>query len=589
MAFKNFKKLRFTQVTASVNTKHQDTYRKIPASLRLGKKSRNQGGFFDYNSKIQQAIDKTKGSSLYDDNSVFVEQDPITEEVGVFIKSEIFREIFKDFIPFKFQSQAATQISRSFFEKIGKATTNMPLAERYVGILATPFEAGSIGTEADVISPVTASIKLLEAPGIAYNPNGSLRNRKVTYLNTSSNFTNSHFFFGYNELTSNSTTGDFGDDKQEAASNALVAAGKIHLTRSFTAHTNVPASRKFYYVQSTPVRKFSVEMTSSNFTASFFALTSSFSSSADFGVISGSFIGKVIESSSTQPRFYNGTNSSPSFGSGDDTDGSYLFVVQKGITEGEGEFAFNETKYEGDSGSNAAFTPQQLLIWYPTKYTYDNVRSASFYFTPYPENMNKLNTGATTKALVTGSISSSEAIGTGELRTVYWLNHTYTSSFTASFGNFTRGQLRNLTGNADHHQLPYINTSLREFGKKGTISNSSHLWKDSALSQPVDEGYYVHSASFSQESKNQMSASLGSANHTSSFFVYGSFTHPFIALNDGPIMNYTGSQIGEKGLDGDSFMSYHPILSCVFLKRFDNQVFQFQPKDGQAVISESVG
>ena len=330
-------------------------------------------------------------------------------------------------------------------------------------------------------------------------------------------------------------------------------------------------------------------MTSSNFTASFFALTSSFSSSADFGAISGSFIGKVIESSSTQPRFYNGTNSNPSVGTGDDTDGSYIFVVQKGIAEGEGEFAFNEVDYGGDSGSNASFTPQQLLVWYPTKYTYDNVRSASFYFTPYPENMNRLNTGATTKALITGSISSSEDIGTGELRNVYWLNHTYTSSFTASFGNFTRGQLRNLTGNASHHQLPYINTSIRKFGQKGSNTNSSHLWKDTTLSVPADEGYYVHSASFSQESKNQMSASLGSANHTSSFFVYGSFIHPFINVNDGPIMNYTGSQIGETGVNGDSFMSYHPILSCVFLKRFDNQVFQFQPKDGQAVISESVG
>ena len=71
-------------------------------------------------------------------------------------------------------------------------------------------------------------------------------------------------------------------------------------------------------------------MSSSNNTASFFALTSSLSSSADFGVTSGSFIGKVIESSSIAPRFYNGTNPG---GTGDDTDGSYLFLVQKGVIE----------------------------------------------------------------------------------------------------------------------------------------------------------------------------------------------------------------------------------------------------------------
>ena len=327
-------------------------------------------------------------------------------------------------------------------------------------------------------------------------------------------------------------------------------------------------------------------MTSSNNTASFFALTASFSGAADFGVKSGSFIGKIIETGSTQPRFYNGTNHA---GSGDDTDGSYLFVVQKGIVEGEGEFAKGEVNYAGDSGSNVAFTPQQMVVWYPTKYNYSNVRSASFYFTPYPENMHELPTGPTTKNLITGSISSSENIGTGELRTVYWLNHTFTSSFTGSFGNFTRDQLRNQTGDAINHQLPYMNTSLREFGKKAQSANASHLWKDSALSQPVDQGYYVHSASFSQESKNQMSHSLGSANHTSSFFVIGSFKHPFVTFIDGNIMNYTASQERETDLGPDSFMTHHPIASCIFLKRFDDEVFLFQPKNGQAVISESVG
>ena len=134
-----------------------------------------------------------------------------------------------------------------------------------------------------------------------------------------------------------------------------------------------------------------------------------------------------------------------------------------------------------------------------------------------------------------------------------------------------------------------MNTSLREFGKKSTNPNSSHLWKDSALSQPVDQGYYVHSASFSQESKNQMSHSLGSHNHTSSFFVIGSFKHPFVTAIDGNIMNYTASQEKEAGVGTNSFMTHHPIASCIFLKRFDDEVFQFRPKNGQEVISESVG
>jgi hypothetical protein len=42
-------------------------------------------------------------------------------------------------------------------------------------------------------------------------------------------------------------------------------------------------------------------------------------------------------------------------------------------------------------------------------------------------------------------------------------------------------------------------------------------------------------------------------------------------------------------VNADTTLSHHPILSCIFLKTFDDQVFIYQPKDGQAVISESVG
>jgi hypothetical protein len=54
-------------------------------------------------------------------------------------------------------------------------------------------------------------------------------------------------------------------------------------------------------------------------------------------------------------------------------------------------------------------------------------------------------------------------------------------------------------------------------------------------------------------------------------------------------MNYTASQNGEADVGPFSFMTHHPILSCIFLKRFDNEVFQFTPKDGLAATSESVG
>ena len=587
MAFNNFKAKKFTEVTSSISNA-KEIYRKIPAVLRSGKKSQEIGGrngFFDYK-RIVSASDKSKGASFYDDDAIIVQQDPVTLETGVYVSSSIFRAMMNEYLQFKagLPSSSYQQISASFFSQIGDGLDNMPSDEQYVGILAAPFEEGSRGAESEIIQPVTASVKVIEAPGIAFNEAGALRQRKKTYINSSSNFTNSHFYFNFNTLTS--TTAKFGDAQQSASTAALVAKNRSHLTRALASHTTTDATEQFYYVQPEPVTKFSIEMTSSNTTASFFAMTSSFSGAADFGVLSGSFIGRTVESSSIAPRFYNGTNPA---GTGDSSDGQYIFVVQKGIVEGEGEFAKGETNYGGDSGSNVAFTPQQLVVWYPPEYNYNNVRSASFHYVPYPQNMQQLDVGAKTKDLVTGSISSSEALGTGELRTVYWLNHTFTSSFTGSFGNFTRDQLRNQTGDALNHQLPFMNTSLREFGKKGTPPNSSHLWKDSALSQPVDQGYYVHSASFSQESKNQMSHSLGSANHTSSFFVIGSFKHPFVPAIDGNIMNYSSSQNREPGISGTSWVNHHTIASCIFLKKYDDTVFIFHPSASGFVTSESVG
>lgn len=571
MAFDNFKTFTFTQVLASNDILTPDVYRKIPSVVRLGSKNRDNGGFFDYD-KILDAADKNKGSNLYGDEKVIVAQDTTTKEVGIYLASSLFNEMITDYISATFSTQAASDLSSQFTSRIANATNNMAEADRYVSILTIPFEEN--------IQPVTASFTIAETPGLATDSSGNPRQRKITYINSSSNFTNSHFFLNFRELDNSD---DFGEASQEALTDSLVAAGKSHLTRSFTAHVGSPAEDIFYYIQPKPVTEWSIEMTSSNNTASFFALTSSFSGAADFGVLSGSFMGAIFEDSSINPKNYNNS---------DETDGSWNFVVQKGVIEGDGEYGLGEEDYiaaGGDTGTNVAFTPIQLYVWYPSYYTYANVRSASYYFTPYPTNMNELDTGAKTRDLVTGSISSSEATGNGELRTLYWLNHTYTSSFTASFGNFTRDQLKNRTGDAANHQLPYMNTSIRRFGKKGSDANVSHLWKDSALSIPADQGYYVHSASFSQASKNQMSSSLGSSNHTSSFFVMGVFKHPFAAVIDSAIINYTASQERESGVGGDTWMNQHPIASCMFLKRYDDQVFIYQPKDGQAVVSESVG
>ena len=595
MAFSNFKGKRFTQSTASAATRTREIYRKVPAVLRLGKKEKQQGGFFSYD-RILSASDKNIGAPFFAPDAVHLEQDPTTGETCAFLTASLFRDMFnEDLLSESLSAKSYPTISASFFNQIGTAVSNMPNADAYVGVLSRAFEPGSVGSGTDVIAPVTASISIKEGPGLAFNAAGQLRKRKITYINSSSNFTNSHIFFNFKKI--DSTTLEFGDAEQEALTTALVSRGKSHITRSFKHFTNQDSKDIFYYVQPKPIPEFSIEMSSSNSvrpTASFFALTSSFSSSADFGVVSGSFIGAVFESASNQPRFYNGTTPGGAGASGDKTDGAWQFVVQKASAEGEGEKHFGEADYGTDGGTNQAFTPQLLSVWYPSEYTYANVRSASFYFTSYPEDMNT-NNGVKTKNALTSSISSSEAIGTGELRTLYWLNHTFTSSFTGSFGHFTRHQLRTQTGGASSHQLPYMNTSIRQFGKKASDTNASHLFKDSFLSRPADEGYYVHSSSFSIESKNQMTASvnsgpggLGNANHSSSFFVMGVFRHKFTSLG-GSTRNYTASQFNDTAVTSQTFMSAFPVASCMFLKRHDNKVFIYQASASGLISSESVG
>ena len=608
MAFSKFKGKKFTQITGSGDTIKKDTYRKIPAVLKSGKKARysgdiitknpgladpvtvvnNTSGFFDYQ-LILSASDKSINSPIYDDNAVHVEQDLETGEIGVYITASVFLQMMDGYFTGSLAASSYADISQSFNGQVGTGIRNMSGPEAYVGILSSQFELGSTGSagSTDVIPPPTCSIKAIETPGIAYNDDGSPRVRKVTYFNSSSNFTNSHF-----ELTwHNSSHGKLGyDDKQEDQTDVLVALGRSHLTRSFGQLPAGNSADRFYYVQSKPVQEFSFLMSSSitagTSTSSFFTLTSSFSGAADFGLLSGSVAGRVPETGSNRPKFYNDV---------DKEDGGYLYVIQKGYVEGEGENGTGEANGV-NSGDSLAFTPNQLIVWYDSTYDHTNIRSASFYFTPYPSNMNQLNTGTTTKNLITGSISSSNLEGTGELRQLYWLNHTYTGSFTASFGHFTRAELRGRTGEANNAQLPYMRSDRGQlFSKKATSPHSSHLWKDKFLSQPADEGYYVHSSSFSQASKNQMSGSLpvvngsSASDHTSSFFVMGAFQHPFITFTDGTIMNYSASQNGEAGVDGTTWMTHHTIASCMFLKRHDNGVFQFQASASGFINSESIG
>ena len=177
MAFENLKRLTFTQLTSSFKTR--DAFRKIPAVLRLGKKEKTQGGFFDYETIVQNYLDKGKASNKFQDNAVIVVEDPTTREVAVCIKDGIFKDTIDDFIENTagFKAQSKAQMKTKFNNQLSTAASNMPISERYVAVLTAPFEQGSIGSGTDIIAPVTAALRLKEGPGIAYAESGNLRNR----------------------------------------------------------------------------------------------------------------------------------------------------------------------------------------------------------------------------------------------------------------------------------------------------------------------------------------------------------------------------------------------------------------------------
>ena len=205
MAFNKFKGKRYTVITSSVDTVKKETYRKIPAVLKSGKKARltgellafnpandnpitvisNASGFFDYQ-LILSASDKSIGSPLYDDNAIHVEQDLSTNEIGVYMTSSLFVQMMNEYLSGSLPSSSYASISQSFNSQIGAGTRNMSASEAFVGVLASQFELGSTGSSNAILPPPTCSIRAIETPGIAYNDDGSPRVRKVTYFNSSS-------------------------------------------------------------------------------------------------------------------------------------------------------------------------------------------------------------------------------------------------------------------------------------------------------------------------------------------------------------------------------------------------------------------
>ena len=416
MAFENLKQKTFTQATSSVNTKIKEIYRTIPAVLRDGIKSKDNGGFFDYD-LILSASDSSSNSDIFEENSVLVVQDFSSEEVTVYLTASLFRTMMNNHLSSSLPSASYQTISASFFNQIVTGVSNMPGAEAYAGVLTFPFEPGSsssLGTE--ITPPATASYELI-FPGVVDNVSGE---GLLVVKNNSTNALYSHFKFG--DVDGSLVL------QQRNLTGALTASGLHHLTRSFD-------NRDFHYIQPKFIPEFHIVYTPHKSNGASFALTSSFSSSADAGVISGSVLGN---SSSNEEnllsgfRFYDGTTP----GAPGDGDGKYYRTTLKGFCSGDGEFGSGEVNETTD------FFPTREVIYFPSNSV---VRSGSFKYVPEASG-------------------AAHATGSTDVRTIY-----YISGANGPSGSF----------------IPTSN-----FGSPDHAVSGSHIWNDAKLKTPASAGFY---------------------------------------------------------------------------------------------------
>ena len=582
MAFEKFKGKKFSEIKAQITSKRGEPYKNIPAALRLGIKSKKHGGFFDYD-LILSASDKNAGSPLYEDNAIHVERDEETGDLFVGIPEPIFEGTMLGVFNRKLSTSASAQVSSSFFEKtdgLGFACKQIPLAERKIGILVKTNEPGSSDDTSSIgiIPPPTASVNVFESPGLGLDLAGSGRERRLIIHNTSSHFFSTTFKFAFSDI-----------DKFQASQSAdLVSVGSSSLTRSFDPDG-------FHYVQPIPISHTVISMSNSNTTSSFFAVSSSFSSSQDFGVVPGTLIGKDNENIGTRAVYYNGQNNK---------DGKYSTTNFKGFVIGEGFTGEGEV-----SESHRNFLPQNEFVWYSQSYSPAMIASASFYYYPYPSEYME-NTSDIQEATINNVISASILAEAGDVSNkidVFWLKHSYSGSWRADFDFISADNLasHSLVGNNQPqfyyplHQLPYMpamggNDPLtvssadagKAFGQDGVMQSGSHLWTDTFLSKPAPEGYYIHSQSVALKNQgngswkttmiNNIANSISAnANFTASLITYGVFKNisPSRFINDTtnlPKLNTSSSQHRTNAISSGVTQNICPRISSVFLHTSGN-------------------
>ena len=428
MAFEQFKGKKFSEVKAQATTDKKEIYKKIPAKLRKGKEAKENGGFFDY----KLLISKSNPNEGGDPNAVHLEQDPNTGETELFVTASILREMFLTYFQTTagFPTSSFLQISQSFFSQIGEGLINMPAGE-LAGILGNPFAEGSIGSENEVIPPCTASFKFLLHPGV--------NDDNLVISNTSTNALYSTWLFdGLHKRLFK---------RQSTASNALTAAGLT--PRSFSPNGFLYIQEDFEPVWSVAVNTTTGsvdedivgEDTGNGTHGHLFALTSSYSSSEDYGIISGSVLQVSGNINSPSAFLQGGRNYA---GGSDESSGYFYQGDVKGFVSGEGEFG------PGELNENSSRFQIKKFIYYPKNTL--TVRSGSFLF--IPEFSPSGNANGAVSALTQAATST----------TLYYISgasHT-SGAFTGSF-----------CGNASK------------------AVSGSHLWLDANLRTPASAGFYA--------------------------------------------------------------------------------------------------
>jgi len=428
--FLKFKGKRFTERTASAGTKFNPYYQGVPKLLKTGAQSKAQGGFFDY-TRVRAAPEK-----------YHVEVDEETNEKQVSIERVEYKTKIENFIDENFTTAVATNLKSKFNSTIGNAVDALPPGE-FVSMLVPPSR-----------SHPTASMKFKRMPGIL-NPG------YLVIQNDSTDYEYAHFSVGniYLPLQFGEAGGIPGQQGQHRFASGSSAT--THLTRSFRKES-------FLYGQDDPIPEWSIKVVHPTKDASIFtpmiraayaegvnhfALTSSITTSADYGVrASGS---EAISKGLTGSYFMNTGSGLTNYNGVNNNDGAYYESALKGNVSGEDILSVGITDI-----TDLIYVPNTAYYYYTSSQA---VQNGAFRYNSASAQLAKASGSNTTLYYASASLGKGPS-------------GSYTGSFIGSTSNHPSGSHlfldANLTlpANPGFYNIPGTNEVL-----------GAHLWMQTSF------------------------------------------------------------------------------------------------------------